>query len=98
MKTKEQWIDDTMESMEGITRAAGNPLLYDKVMSRLTNPRSGVISFTPRILWQIAAGIALLISINIFSVVYFSKSSVASKTQINKLASEYFSYIETIKL
>ena len=98
MKTKEQRIGDTMESLDGMTRAAGNPLLYDNVMFKLRNPHPGIISFTPRILWQIAAGIVLLISINIFSVVYHSNTGSVSKTQINYLASEYFSYIETIKL
>jgi hypothetical protein len=98
MEIKERWIKKTMESLEGITRAESGPLLYDRVMSRLRNPKSRIISYNPRILWKIAAGLALLISINIFSIVTYNKSHKTSQTNSNPLATEYFSYIEIIKL
>jgi hypothetical protein len=97
METKEQRIRKTMESLEGISPAEGDPFLYERVMSELRKPRSLMISYNPRIVWQIAAGLALLISINIISIVTFNKSHKVSQTGTNPIASEYFSYIETIK-
>ena len=98
MKTKEQWINETMESLEGISRAGSDPRLYDRVIQAIGNSRPGTIPFNPRVVWRIAAGLALLISINIFSIVHYNKTHEASETQINTLATEYFSYINTIKL
>ena len=98
MKTKEQWINETMESLEGISRAECDPRLYDRVMQALGNSRPGTIPFNPRLVWKIAAGLALLISVNILSIVHYSRTHESGQTQINTLASEYFSYINTIKL
>ena len=98
MNTKEKWIEETMESLEGITRAQSSPLLYDRVISGLRNSQKRIIFFKPKNLWRIAAGLALLISFNVFSVHYYTKSHKEDHSQINALASEYFSYIETIKL
>jgi hypothetical protein len=98
METKEQWITTTMESLEGISPAEGDPLLHERVMPELRKPHSRIIPYNPRIAWQIAAGLALLISINIFSIVTYNKSHKVSQTDTNPIASEYFSYIETIKL
>ena len=97
MKIKEQWISETMESLDGIQPATGDPFIHDKIMRRLANSRDKHITLQPGILWQIAAGLALLITLNICSVVIYSKSTTTDQTQVKTLANEYFSYIDTIK-
>ena len=48
--------------------------------------------------WKIAAVILLLISLNVFTMVYFSKSSSGRANAAKSVASEYFSYVDTINL
>jgi hypothetical protein len=97
MKSNEQWINETLESLEGIMPSPGDPLLYEKVRSRISNTPQETIFFSQGLIWKIAAGIALLISINIFSIIHNNRSREVSQSQNNSLANEYFSYIETIK-
>lgn len=97
MKTKEHWINETMMSLDGIKSAKSDPFIHEKVMERLNND-SQPIALPPRLFWQIAAGLALLISLNIFSLISYTRTSTTDQTPVKTLATEYFSYMETIKL
>ena len=98
MKTKEKWINETMESLDGIKSAMSDPFIHEKVMERLNQDNTSPIALPPRLFWQIAAGLALLISLNIFSLLSYTTSSTTDQTPVKTLATEYFSYMETIKL
>jgi hypothetical protein len=98
MKTKEQWIDETLESLDGIRRAGSDPMTYEKVMHRLRAPMTRRIQVQPGLVWRVAAGLTLLIGLNALSLFYFSRSSRESETQTKTLATEYFSYTNSIKL
>ena len=50
------------------------------------------------LLWKFAAVLLLLISLNVFTMVYFNKSSANSVKSTNPVVSEYFSYMDTINL
>jgi hypothetical protein len=95
MNTREQRIGEIMESLDGMHRAQGDPLLHEKVEARLG--KSGRTAFLPAtgLLLKIAAGLALLISVNVISVVYYTRSASA-ETSSNPVATGYFSYIKTI--
>jgi hypothetical protein len=96
MKTKEQWIDETMESLEGITQAKADPALFGRLQHLIVEAAPGRSMFPTRLLWKVAAGLALLITMNIVSYVQYNKSS-DSGIAGDPIASEYFTYIETIK-
>lgn len=104
MKTKEQWIGETMDSLDGMQRATSDPMLHEKVTTRLgqsvRSSRPGqsdqsAIFPAVNLLLKIAAGLALLISVNVISVVVYSRA-VAAENNLNPVAAGYFSYIKTV--
>lgn len=97
MNSKEKWISDTMASIEGIRRAEWDTLAFEKVTERFRNPDRKIFVLTPRQLWQVAAGLALLISLNVLSLVYYPRSTDTSQNNVKTLASEYFSYLDSVK-
>jgi len=97
MNKMEQQIDKTLESLDGIHRAKSNYFMYEKVMQRINNDGLKTLTRQSRIIWQMAALILILISINLLSLVYFSKTSGQSQDNVKSIANEYFSYMDPIK-
>jgi hypothetical protein len=98
MKTKENWINKTIVSLDGIIRAESDPLLVDKVLQRIQHDNPIVISIRSRRIWRVAALILVLISFNVFTLVYFTKTSGNSQNTAKSVANEYFSYLDSINL
>jgi hypothetical protein len=98
MESKTDWINKTMETLDNTDRAECDPLLFDNVLQRikLTNP--GVVTIRSQTVWRIAALILVLISFNVFTLVYFSKTSGNSQSTAKSVANEYFSYLGSINL
>jgi hypothetical protein len=97
MEHKEKWINETLESIDGIHQAEANPFLYDKVLNQLNKQKSKPDLIQLRVLYRLAACIVVFIGLNIFTILHFNKSSVVS-AQDNKsaFAKEYFSYLDNI--
>ena len=98
METKENWINKTLESLDDANRAGSDPLLFDKVMQRMQHDSPAVISIRSRMIWRAAALILILISLNVFTMVYFAKTPDNSQNTAKSVANEYFSYIDSINL
>lgn len=97
MKTKEDWVAATMESLDGIHSAEGDPLLFGKIMGKLQKKGPKVLFISPSLLLKMAAGLALLISVNVVTLFVYSRTATSGKEiSGNPLASEYFTYIKTI--
>ena len=58
---KEQWIDEVMNSLNGLNRAEPQPFLWTRVMSRAQKQKPVATSY----MWLAAAGFAILIVLNI---------------------------------
>jgi len=97
MKLKEQWVTETMNSIEGIHRAEGSPVDFSRIIGPFQVPSKRTVLPGNRLIWQIAAGLAFLVTLNIFSLVVYSRSTAAPQTTENIIVSEYFSYLDTIK-
>ncbi len=95
MKTKEQWIGETLESLEGIKTAQADPHLFEKISGKLQMKQHKTHSIYSAPLLKIAAGLALLISVNVITLVLYTRSS-ATDTTSNPIAAGYFSYIKTV--
>jgi hypothetical protein len=98
METKENWINKTLESLDGVNRAESDPLLFDKVLQRIQHEKPVIISIRSRMIWRVAALILVLISFNVFTLVYFAKVSGNSQINVESVGNEYFSYIDSINL
>ena len=98
MNAKEQWIDTAIKSLDGVERAALSPFVREKILRRMQNSETVTDSVKFSLVWKIAAVILLLISLNVFTILSFSKSSGSSQNSIKSRASEYFSYIDHYNL
>ncbi|HXB12527.1 MAG TPA: hypothetical protein VNZ45_11105 [Bacteroidia bacterium] len=92
MEPKESLIKETLESIDGIGRAAANPFLYDKIMDRMQRVGEGKTLQPAVMRWAMVLGIAL-ICLNVLSVLQYHKSSQSPSKNESAFASEYFSYI-----
>ena len=98
MNTKEEWISETMESLEDIQPAASDPILAEKVMNRILHQKPVVISLHTPMVLRAAALILLLISFNLITFIYFAKETDTSENNVRSIATEYFSYIDSLNL
>ena len=98
MNAKEHWIDVTMESLDGVGRAALNPSVKEKILEGFQATVTVRDSISIKQVWKIAAVILLLFSLNVFTIVYFGKPSGNRHYQAKSIAREYFSYLGNYNL
>lgn len=91
-------IEETIGSLEGIRRAAAEPDLFDGVKARLAHPvRRSTYARRP-LYWSAAAGLALLIALNIFSAIRIHSDQSNGQATSSGTETEYFSYLEPLNL
>lgn len=91
MEPKETWIKETLESADGIGRAKANPFLYDKVINRMHQARVNNVPKNVYVRWVMAA--ALLVGLNVVSLVHYHKHRATQNNSANAFTGEYFSYL-----
>jgi len=98
MKAKEEWINRTIESIDDIQPAEPIPFLYQKIQARMPGNGGNVVLISTKMIWRVAACVALLAILNVLSVIHFHKSSMAnSQSHSNPVANEYFSFMNTLQ-
>jgi hypothetical protein len=98
METKEEWIMKTMESLDGINRAECDPGMTEKLLKQTLYQEPFLIPIRPGMVWRAAALILVLISFNIFTLVWAAGKSDHGQYAVKSVANEYFSYIDSINL
>ncbi len=98
MKTKETWIDETLNSLDGIRRAPADPELLLKVQARAILPGKKSSGMWKANYWSIAAGLAFLITLNIFGTLYYQHGQTTSLEVPAAVATDYLSYLSPINL
>ena len=98
METKEQWINKTLESLDEAEQAGLNPFVQETILQRVKTPSFIVHSVSYKRIWKLAAVILILISLNVFTLLYFPPSSSTVKNPVKVIAGEYFSYIDIYNL
>ena len=87
-ESKKQWVDEVLGSTDGMSRAQAPADLLERVMTKMAAPEQVKTIGIPVKQWVAAA--AILLALNISSVVYFA--SRHSKAQVsnnaNPLAAE----------
>lgn len=98
MKAKEQWIEETLGSMDEIRGAKASSALVSNLESITNMP--GFVSRTlrPTLYWPAAAALALLLALNILVFTNYHRSSGQPKEPTEILADDYLSYLGPIKL
>ena len=89
-------IEQTLGSLHGMERAMPSDRFYEKLMLRVEKKEAKVVPVAPRTLWRAAAGIALLVALNVWICLRFNKQENATaQSNNNPVAEEYFSYLKT---
>lgn len=60
---RENFINEILNSVEGITKVTPNQTLFQKIEQRIQET-----SVSPRMVWLVAVSIAVMISINLFLI------------------------------
>ncbi len=98
MKTKESWINEIFESLDGIKRPEADAHLLDKIQKRIENKAGKIVSISFTQLAKIAACALLLISINAYTCIKFNNTKSSVSVEQNTFSKEYFSYMDNIQL
>jgi hypothetical protein len=87
---KEIWIEKTLNSLDGIQRAAPSPGLQARIMQRIRDERFRIVPETvhPATIYRAAAAILLIVAMNVLTCIAFSKS-VTEKKGLASFAKEY---------
>lgn len=64
MKQKEQWINETLNSLDGIKRPEVNPYLYTRIVERVHSYRQQTVP--TRMIWITACALFCITVFNIF--------------------------------
>ncbi|HXP50148.1 MAG TPA: hypothetical protein VN922_09355 [Bacteroidia bacterium] len=92
MEPKEKLIKETIESIDGISRANANPFLYDKIINRM-NSKAGSNVLKPATIGWAMAFMVVLIGLNILTITHYNKSGSSQADGSSLVSKEYFSYL-----
>jgi hypothetical protein len=98
MNRKETWINETMNALDGIRPAASDPELVRKLYSTASEPHENKDLFPRPVYWSVAAGIALLVTLNVLTALHFNRNHTNLKEAPAAVATEYLTYLGTAKL
>jgi len=91
MNTEDTNIENTMNSLKGIKRPLAGPLLVERIMKSVESVEAKIVEMSPVQRWSMVAGMALLITLNVFSAKQYGTSSKNNGS--NAFEKEYFSYL-----
>lgn len=89
-REKEQWINKALNSLDGIKPAVAPVTMHGNIMQRIQAERFRIKADTVQAaaIYRIAAGILLIITINVFACVAVSKSTTKEK-QLQSFVKQY---------
>jgi len=79
MNKKGKWVDEVLQSLDGIQRAEPANDLFDKIMAKLPEKKQSVIIPIKRLRWLVAAA-CLVIGLNIYVLSIGIRSSQKENT------------------
>ena len=95
MEDKEKWLDETLNSLEGIRPADFSANLFEKTMFRLEKRTAKIVKFRPAQTWAAAACLAFLIAANVFICLKSPEiNPQRGSSSSENFANEYFSFLQ----
>ena len=87
---KDKWIEKALNSLDGVQPAVPSANLQGRIMQRLQAEQFKIVAdpVRPATVYRIAAGILLIMALNIFTCAAFSKN-VTEKKGLQSFAKEY---------
>jgi hypothetical protein len=88
---QQKWTESVLGSLDGMHRTPMPDSLRDRVLNNIPSVRRRIVMLRKPATWAIAAGLALLIGFNIYSLVSYERKGASTVTmQSNPVANEYF--------
>ncbi|MEZ5016710.1 MAG: hypothetical protein R2800_06640 [Flavipsychrobacter sp.] len=84
---QEQRIEDILNSIDGVQRAAAPDTLFDAIEQRIDNNTKRIIPL--RTVVAVAASILLLLSVNVYLIMNTTKEQSLSKGDMNSVIKYY---------
>jgi hypothetical protein len=93
MEPKEQWIEETLNSLDGMKQVTASEALKNRLKSIPITISPGIRVMVPkRSIWLAAASIALIIGINI-AAIYTTQQQTADAETVE---ADYFTYLNQL--
>lgn len=89
----QEQIEQSMKSLNGMTRAEASPFLFGKIMHKLSRQLPEPVYYSNKMLLRLAAMILFVLSLNIITVTRYKRNTtkkVNEDTQILVVTQEYF--------
>ncbi len=89
MNAKQNWVNETENSLNHLNAVDVNPYLYSKIINKLTARDKEVVS--GKLVWATSLSIVIVLILNIYAMRFNLKSkSSSTKTEIQSLSSELY--------
>lgn len=92
MKRKEQWINQTLDSLDGIEVVSCPEGISDRILLKMNQPEQKNITLKPSLVWRVAATVLILITLNIVTGL-FNRQEVNESGNAGVTNSVYLSYL-----
>ncbi len=93
MKPIQKEIDETLNTGDRIVSATASDALMQRLMQIPASVRAGYDTIPKKVVWAVAASIALLIALNVYSANSYTKNE---STQHSESTSSYFDHLKTL--
>ncbi|MES2778398.1 MAG: hypothetical protein V4651_00740 [Bacteroidota bacterium] len=97
--TNEHIINETLNSLDGMTRAEASPFLYGRIMERMKQQLPAPVYYTGKAIIQFALAVVLVASLNVISVKTLKKQQkphpMNEEMELQRMAQEYFGFENT---
>ncbi len=91
---EEQWIDDTLNSINGMQRIPTSPFMFEKVSQRLRSAGRSEKSSVTLYIKGVAAAALLLLLVNVASIIHSSrKTQTAPQQSVYQSVNDDISYL-----
>lgn len=96
----EHLINDTLNSLDGMSRAEASPFLYGRIMERMKQQLPAPVYYTGKAIIQFAMAMLLVASLNVISVRSLKKQHkphqpMNEEMELQRMAQEYFGFENT---
>ncbi len=85
-------IQATLDSLEGLKRQKVSENLSRR-LNEIPVFRTKIFKLSPQLAWKVAACLAILILLNVFTILNSNKNSNRTNNERSPFANEYFSYL-----
>ena len=94
--TKEQWVEETLKSLDGAARAQAPEGLLENALHRAAMGKARIVRMAPVQVWSAAACVLVLVVANLFACIDYSRFTRQNQASSESFAKAYFGNADTV--